>query len=403
MSNSIIEKLLNGAEVEWKPLGEVAELKRGKTITAKDKTEGNIPVISGGQKPAYYTGEYNREGETITIAGSGAYAGFLMYWNEPIFLGDAFSVKPDLDILITKYVYHFLLSKQQWIFNLKKGSGVPHVYPKDLAILEIPIPPLEIQQKIVKTLDKFTELEATLEATLEAELALRKKQYQYYRETLLTFPQDLDRGGYNDITKAIGQVVGKNAHPTVVWKSLGEIGEARMCKRILKEQTSNVGDIPFYKIGTFGKKPNAYISRELFEDYKQKYSYPRKGNILISASGTIGRTVIFDGEDSYFQDSNIVWIENDESQVLDKFLFYLYQIADWNIAEGGTIQRLYNDNLKKLKIPVPPLSEQQKIVNILDKFDSLTNSITEGLPKEIKLRREQYGYYREQLLNFPKP
>ncbi|HDL1370743.1 TPA: restriction endonuclease subunit S [Mannheimia haemolytica] len=399
MSNSIIEKLLNGAEVEWKPLGEVAELKRGKTITAKDKTEGNIPVISGGQKPAYYTGEYNREGETITIAGSGAYAGFLMYWNEPIFLGDAFSVKPDLDILITKYVYHFLLSKQQWIFNLKKGSGVPHVYPKDLAILEIPIPPLEIQQKIVKTLDKFTELEATL----EAELALRKKQYQYYRETLLTFPQDLDRGGYNDITKAIGQVVGKNAHPTVVWKSLGEIGEARMCKRILKEQTSNVGDIPFYKIGTFGKKPNAYISRELFEDYKQKYSYPRKGNILISASGTIGRTVIFDGEDSYFQDSNIVWIENDESQVLDKFLFYLYQIADWNIAEGGTIQRLYNDNLKKLKIPVPPLSEQQKIVNILDKFDSLTNSITEGLPKEIKLRREQYGYYREQLLNFPKP
>ncbi|TRC65349.1 restriction endonuclease subunit S [Mannheimia haemolytica] len=395
MSNSIIEKLLNGAEVEWKPLGEVAELKRGKTITAKDKTEGNIPVISGGQKPAYYTGEYNREGETITIAGSGAYAGFLMYWNEPIFLGDAFSVKPDLDILITKYVYHFLLSKQQWIFNLKKGSGVPHVYPKDLAILEIPIPPLEIQQKIVKTLDKFTEL--------EAELALRKKQYQYYRETLLTFPQDLDRGGYNDITKAIGQVVGKNAHPTVVWKSLGEIGEARMCKRILKEQTSNVGDIPFYKIGTFGKKPNAYISRELFEDYKQKYSYPRKGNILISASGTIGRTVIFDGEDSYFQDSNIVWIENDESQVLDKFLFYLYQIADWNIAEGGTIQRLYNDNLKKLKIPVPPLSEQQKIVNILDKFDSLTNSITEGLPKEIKLRREQYGYYREQLLNFPKP
>ncbi|EEY10605.1 restriction endonuclease subunit S [Mannheimia haemolytica] len=207
MSNSIIEKLLNGAEVEWKPLGEVAELKRGKTITAKDKTEGNIPVISGGQKPAYYTGEYNREGETITIAGSGAYAGFLMYWNEPIFLGDAFSVKPDLDILITKYVYHFLLSKQQWIFNLKKGSGVPHVYPKDLAILEIPIPPLEIQQKIVKTLDKFTEL--------EAELALRKKQYQYYRETLLTFPQDLDRGGITTSPKPSGKWWARM--PTLRW------------------------------------------------------------------------------------------------------------------------------------------------------------------------------------------
>ncbi|QIM66998.1 restriction endonuclease subunit S [Mannheimia granulomatis] len=392
MSNQIIEKLLNGAEVEWKPLGEVAELKRGQVITAKDTTEGNIPVISGGQKPAYYTGNYNREGETITVAGSGAYAGFLMYWNEPIFLGDAFSVKPDLEVLITKYVYHFLLSRQQRIFNLKKGSGVPHVYPKDLSSLLIPIPPLSIQEKIVKTLDKFTELEATL----EAELALRKKQYQYYRETLLTFPQDLDKEGYNDIIKALCHS-GK-----VVFRALGEVGEVRMCKRILKEQTTSEGDIPFYKIGTFGKEANSYISRELFEEYKQKYSYPKKGDILISAAGTIGRTVVFDGEDSYFQDSNIVWIENDESQVLNKFLFYIYQIANWNIAEGGTIQRLYNDNLKKLKIPVPSISEQQKIVKILDKFDRLTNSISEGLPKEIALRCKQYEYYREQLLDFPK-
>lgn len=183
---------------------------------------------------------------------------------------------------------------------------------------------------------------------------------------------------------------------------MGGIGEVRMCKRILKEQTTSEGDIPFYKIGTFGKKADAYISRELFEEYKQKYSYPKKGDILISAAGTIGRTVIFDGEDSYFQDSNIVWIENDETQVLNKFLFYIYQMANWNIAEGGTIQRLYNDNLKKLKIPVPSIPEQQKIVEILDNFDRLTNSISEGLPKEIALRRKQYEYYREQLLYFQK-
>ncbi|EKB60190.1 hypothetical protein HMPREF9700_01227 [Bergeyella zoohelcum CCUG 30536] len=186
------------------------------------------------------------------------------------------------------------------------------------------------------------------------------------------------------------------------WKTLGEIGEVRMCKRIFKEQTSEIGEIPFYKIGTFGKTPNAYIARELFEEYKSKFSYPKKGDILISASGTIGRTVIFDGKDAYFQDSNIVWIENDEKKVLNKFLFYFYQITNWNVAEGGTIQRLYNDNLKKIKIPIPPIEEQKRIVNILDKFDTLTNSITEGLPKEIELRRKQYEYYREKLLSFNK-
>src|SRR5947209_19794848 len=106
---SYIEKLLKGEEIEYKPLGEVAELKRGKTITAKDKIDGDIPVISGGQKPAYYNAESNRDGETITIAGSGAYAGYVQYWNQPIFVSDAFSVKPDLSVLSIRYVFHILL------------------------------------------------------------------------------------------------------------------------------------------------------------------------------------------------------------------------------------------------------------------------------------------------------
>lgn len=190
--------------------------------------------------------------------------------------------------------------------------------------------------------------------------------------------------------------------------SLGEIGEIRMCKRILKDQTSESGEVPFYKIGTFGKVPDAYISRELFNEYKLKYSYPKIGDVLISASGTIGRTVVFDGKEAYFQDSNIVWIENDESVVLNKYLFYCYQIVKWKIAEGGTIQRLYNDNLKKTVIPIPyandiqkSLEEQRRIVSVLDKFDTLTTSISEGLPKEIELRKKQYEYYRNKLLSFP--
>ena len=196
----------------------------------------------------------------------------------------------------------------------------------------------------------------------------------------------------------------------VEWKTLGRIGEVRMCKRILKSQTSSEGEIPFYKIGTFGKEPDAYIPRSLFEEYKSKYSYPKIGEILISASGTIGRTVVFDGEDSYFQDSNIVWIENDESVVLNKFLFYFYKIANWGISEGGTIQRLYNDNLRKLLIPVPypndpekSIAEQARIVAILNKFEALTHTLSEGLPREIELRQKQYAYYRDLLLSFPKP
>ncbi|EOV7014699.1 restriction endonuclease subunit S, partial [Escherichia coli] len=266
-------------------------------------------------------------------------------------------------------------------FNISKSRFkkilVPIICPND------PEKSLAIQSEIVRILDKFTELTAEL----TAELTMRKKQYNYYRDQLLSFKEG-----------------------EVEWKALGEIGEVRMCKRILKSQTSSEGEIPFYKIGTFGKEPDSYISRKLFNEFKEKYSYPKVGEVLISASGTIGRTVIFDGRESYFQDSNIVWIENNEKIVLNKYLFYFYKIAKWGISEGGTIKRLYNDNLRKLMIPVPfpdsperSLVEQQKIVKLLDKFDALTNSITEGLPREIELRQKQYEYYRDLLFSFPKP
>jgi type I restriction enzyme S subunit len=262
------------------------------------------------------------------------------------------------------------------LLALDAGTGRPSLTQAILNKIEIPIPPLNIQAEIVRILDAFT----ALTAELTAELTARKKQYNYYRDQLLSFEEG-----------------------EVEWKTLGDIGEVRMCKRILKNQTSETGDIPFYKIGTFGKEPNAYISQEIFNEYKARYSYPRIGEVLISASGTIGRAVIFDGKDAYFQDSNIIWIENNESQALNKYLFYFYKIANWNVAEGGTIQRLYNDNLRKMKIPIPPLAEQTRIVAILDKFDALTHSITEGLPREIKLRQQQYEYYRDLLLSFPKP
>lgn len=205
---------------------------------------------------------------------------------------------------------------------------------------------------------------------------------------------------YYDILQEAANIVEIEIDDRVEELILGDIGKISMCKRILKNQTISEGDIPFYKIGTFGKKEDAYISRNLFEEYKGKYSYPKKGEILLSASGTIGRTIIFNGEDSYYQDSNIVWLSHDEDKILNSYLYYCYQIINWNPATGGTIKRLYNYNLININIVVPPLHVQQHVVSILDKFDTLVNDLKVGLPKEIEQRQEQYEYWREHLLNF---
>ncbi|GAA8784879.1 hypothetical protein BTM142_05660 [Helicobacter pylori] len=136
----------------------------------------------------------------------------------------------------------------------------------------------------------------------------------------------------------------------------------------MKHQTTRYGEIPFYKIGTFGNTADAFISKKLFLEYKTKYSFPKKGDILISASGTIGRAVIYDGKPAYFQDSNIVWIDNDETLVKNDFLFYAYSNVKWN-TEHTTILRLYNDNFRNTLIPLPPLNEQSTIANILSDLD----------------------------------
>ncbi len=152
---------------------------------------------------------------------------------------------------------------------------------------------------------------------------------------------------------------------------LGEIGKICMCKRIFKEQTTDKGDVPFYKIGTFGKEPDAFISREIFDEYKSKFAYPKKGDILISTSGTIGKVVVFDGKPAYFQDSNIVWIANDETKVLNEYLKIIYQQIKWRPTEGVTIARLYNTLIEETEIPLPPLEIQQKIVTEIEGYQKI--------------------------------
>jgi len=143
-----------------------------------------------------------------------------------------------------------------------------------------------------------------------------------------------------------------------------------MCRRIFKHQTGESGDIPFFKIGTFGGTPDAFIPNELFENFKSKYPYPKKGDILISASGSIGRTVVFTGTKEYFQDSNIVWLKHDDS-ITNLFLRHLYLVVRWAGIEGSTIKRLYNDNILNTEILLPSVQEQVKIALILDQIDNL--------------------------------
>lgn len=365
--------------VEWKPLGEATIMKRGTSATKGIMQEGDIPVISGGRQPAFYCNVSNRTGEVITVAGSGAGAGYVQYWNEPIFVCDAFSIQGN-ETLKTKYVYYILTNIQEKIYSTKKGGGVPHVHISSIDKFEIPVPPLPVQEEIVRILDAFTELQAEL----QAELQKRKQQYIYYLDNLLNF-KNINRGGYQ---------------AEVRWMKLKDIGKVCMCKRILKSQTSSYGDVPFFKIGTFGGNADAYISQALFNEYKAKYSYPQKGDVLISAAGTIGRTIVFDGTPSYFQDSNIVWLKHDESIVLNSYLRYCYALNPWVVSTGGTIARLYNDNILEATIPVPSLANQQRIVSILNRFDTLTSDLTQGLPAEIEKRRQQYEYYRDKLLTF---
>ena len=183
-----------------------------------------------------------------------------------------------------------------------------------------------------------------------------------------------------------------------------------MCKRIFASQTSEDGEIPFYKIGTIGGTPDAYISKELHAEYIRKYNYPRKGELLITCAGTIGKCVVFDGKDAYFQDSNIVWISNPTEHIHNNFLYYFVLQVDWSRLNSTTITRIYNDNLRSLKINYPSAQEQEKIASFLSLLDQriqTQNKIIEDLKLLKSTIREkifscQLKFKDDKGNNFPK-
>ena len=406
------DKLLSyTSTTQMEKLGDTCEMKAGKAIASgliSDECTEETPIkCYGGNGVRGYVKNANENGSYPIIGRQGALCGNVKYAEGQFYATEhAVVVKPK-EKYNPRFLYHLLTNMN---LNQYKSAGAqPGLAVKNIAELVAPVPPLDVQNRIVNVLDNFEKICSDLNIGLPAEIEARQKQYEYYRDKLLTFAETgntiLSRAEQSRaeqsraeqsraLIKLLQYVFG------YVRISLGDIGSICMCKRILKSQTNTVSGVPFYKIGTFGKEADAYISQETFNEYRSKYNFPKKGDVLISAAGTIGRTVVYDGKPAYFQDSNIVWIDNDESIVLNSYLRYCYELKPWKASEGGTIPRLYNDNIAKAVIAVPSIEEQKRVVSILDRFDAICNDLTSGLPAEIEARQKQYEYYRDKLLTF---
>lgn len=375
--------------VEYKPLGDkdVSIMQRGTSLTKKDSTEGIYPVISGGKTPAFYCDLSNRNGETITVAGSGAGAGYVQYWNEPIFVCDAFSIKGVGDVS-TKYLYYCLVNMQEKIYATKKGGGVPHVHISSIDKFLIPIPPPPVQEEIVKILDRFAEYAAELQAELQA----RQEQYEYYRNKLLTF---------NEIG---GGIQG------VIWMKMSEIGTFIRGKRFVRTDIVNdgvpcihYGDMYTY-YGLYATKSKGMLRNEL----APKMRYAQKNDVVIVAAGEnkedigIGMAWLGD-EPAAVHDACFIFKSDLYPQYVSHYLrtnYYHKQIVK-HVSEGK-ICSISAKGLGSAIIPIPPYEEQVRIATLLNKFDELMSDLAQGLPAEIAAVKEQYEYYRNKLLSFPK-
>ncbi|GAA9587944.1 restriction endonuclease subunit S [Helicobacter pylori] len=389
-----IERLLQTLApkgVEFRKLGEVCDFQKGKSITKKAVTLGKVPVISGGRQPAYYHNEANRSGETIAISSSGVYAGYVSYWDIPVFLADSFSVSPKQKTLMPKYLFHYLTTQQDAIHATKSTGGIPHVYSKDLQNFLIPIPPLEIQQEIVKILDAFTELNTELNTELKA----RKKQYQYYQNMLLDF--DNINSNHKDAKmsaktypKRLQTLLQTLAPKGVEFRKLGEVCEILDNRRIpIAKNKRNPGIYPYY--GANG-----------IQDYIDSYIFD--GDFVLV--GEDGSVINKDNTPVVNWASGKIWVNNHahvlqtKNELKLKFLYFYLQTIDVSYCVAGTPPKINQENLKKITIPIPPLEIQQEIVKILDQFSILTTDLLAGIPAEIEARKKQYEYYREKLLTF---
>ena len=403
---SFMEKLLDGVEVEWKALWEVATW--DKKFNAVDKfkqpkiikyhyllaKEVNSLVTEGGTVKLLTTNLSNQftteelagdkvsEGEIVAIPWGGN--AVVQYYKGKFLTSDnRIATSNDVSFLNNKYLYYYLLNNLELINSFYRGSGIKH--PSMLAVLDmtIPIPSLNIQAEIVRVLDTLTELTAEL----TAELGARKNQYNYYRDQLLSFEEG-----------------------EVEWKILGEValefGRGKSRHRPRNDSRLYGGTIPFIQTGDI--RNASHIITEYTQTYsnfglEQSKLWP-KGTLCITIAANIAETTIL-GFDSCFPDSVIGFVADPE-KTNSSYVEYLLSSFKTKLQSQSTGSAQDNINMgtfESMRLPFPPLTEQNRIVVILDKFEALTHSISEGLPLEIELRQKQYEYYRDLLLSFPKP
>ncbi|MDE6670903.1 MAG: restriction endonuclease subunit S [Ruminococcus sp.] len=355
----LINKLCSDG-VEYVDLKNVCYITKGVQFNKKNMNEtGSFPVINGGINPSGYIEQYNQEKETITISQGGASAGYVNFINSKFWAGaHCYIIKPE-ECVLNRYLYHFLKSKEHQLQECQYGAGIPALAKSTVANLKIPFPPLEVQREIVRVLDNFTEL--TQELTQE--LTLRKKQYSYYRDYLLDFGDDVE------------------------YKALNEITTLSRGVRVVRNQLETTGTIPVYQNSL---TPLGYYTK----------NNCKANTTFIIGAGNAGE-IGFSYVDFWSADDCYYFICSEK--ILDRFLYYAllckYDFIKLQVRKAS-IPRISRNVIEKIKIPVPPIEEQERIVKILDKFDTLCNDLTTGIPAEIALRKKQYEYYRDKLLSF---
>lgn len=398
MSNlNYIEKLLDGADVAWLPLGEIGTFIRGNGLQKRDFSEDGFPAIHYGEIHTKYALEadntFTYVSEDFAQKLKKAQKNNLLLATtseddkdvaKPLaWLGPQVAISSDMMLFQheqnVKYLAYFVQTKafQKQKRKYITGAKVRRVSSGDLAKIHVPIPcpddskkSLKIQARIVRILDAFT----SLTAELTAELTARKKQYNYYRDQLLTFSDN-----------------------NVAWKPLGDVVNLKRGKRLVKSQLKEFGKYAVYQNSM---KPLGYYHE----------SNVKSDTVFIICGGAAGEVGYSDVD---FWAADDVYLYLDADNLLSKFLYHCLLNQQNKIlsqVRRASIPRLSKTAIEKLKIPIPypnnpktSLIEQTRIVSILDKFDALTNSISEGLPREIELRQKQYEYYRDLLLSFPKP
>ena len=255
-----------------------------------------------------------------------------------------------------RYLFHVLNSDIEYCQRIvhDEGAAQPNLSAKSVSEFTMPVPDIDEQKKISKFLDNLSNLITLHQRKLDA---LKKIKSALLEKMFPKNGSNVPEIRFTGFTEAWEQ------------RKLGDYGFVQMCRRIYKDQTSEIGDVPFYKIGTFGSQPDAFISKSLFQDYRKKYPFPSAGTPLISAAGSIGRTVVYQGEEAYFQDSNIVWLDNNE-KLNNVFLNSLYKKIDWKL-EGSTIKRLYNKDILNAEVCVPSTIEQCQVGLFFARLDSL--------------------------------